>query len=93
MESTRLRASCTVGPGRTLVPDPSLAQWEPEQSWGIPGPGRAGWDNLADSEQWAGGGMGEQLTPLKAAIRAQFTETLLVLPRADVIIGSELTRY
>ena len=37
--------------------------------------------------------MGEQLTPLKAAIRAQFTETLLVLPRADVIIGSELTRY
>lgn len=73
MESAQLRAWRTVGPRGTPVPDPSLAQREPEQSRGIPGPGWAGRDNLADSDQLGDGG---HLTPLKAAIRAQFKETL-----------------
>ena len=91
----RLSASGTVGL-EGLQSLNHLVHREPEQFWGIPGPGRAGRDNLTDSElRGAGGagGPGEQLTPLKAAIRAQFTGTLLVLPRPEVITGSELTRY
>lgn len=40
---------------KAIRPAPLLVHWEPEQSQGIPGPGRAGRDNLADSQQWGGG--------------------------------------
>lgn len=56
LESAWLRAWHTVGPQGTSVPDSSLASREPEQSQGIPGPGRAGRDNLADSDQLGDGG-------------------------------------
>lgn len=56
MESAWLRTRRTVGPQEASVRGPSLTLWEPEQSQGIPGPGRAGWDNLADSDQLGDGG-------------------------------------
>ena len=73
MESTQLRASCTVGPGRPSgLPHCWFtgSQNNPRGFLGLAGQART--TSLIHSS-----GEGEQLTPLKAAIRAQFTEPLL----------------